>query len=89
MKKFNTSNSAYELCKALGCLNALGDELEDFNDCLNSRADGSDTVVSLEAKAGLDTWQTLAMTACDIVSEQIDELDRAPESGDHNDTKHA
>ena len=89
MKKFDTSNSEYELNKALGCLNALRDELEDFNDCFSSRVDGSDAVVSFEAKAGLDTWQTLVMTASDIVNEQIDELDRAPESSDHNDIKHA
>lgn len=89
MKKFDTSNSAYELNKALGCLNALGDELEDFNDCFSSRADDNYMVVSFEAKAGLDTWQTLVMTARDIVNEQIDELDHAPKSGDHNDIKHA
>lgn len=89
MEKFDTSNCGYELNKALGCLNALGDELEDFNDCFSSRADGSDMVVSFEAKAGLDTWQTLVMTARDIVKGQIDELGRAPELGDHNDIKHA
>lgn len=89
MERFDTSNCGYELKKALGCLNALGDELEDFNDCFSSRADGSDTVVSFEAKTGLDTWQTLVMTARDIVNEQIDELDRAPKPGDHNDIKHA
>jgi hypothetical protein len=43
----------------------------------------------METNRQWETLISLVETANDIVDEQIDELDRAPESGDHNDIKHA
>lgn len=93
MKKFNTSNCGYELDKASGCLNALKDELDTLYQSVspfNKKSTPENAFsLAMETNRQWETLISLVETANDIVDEQIDELDRAPESGDHNDIKHA
>ncbi|QFR25054.1 hypothetical protein [Schleiferilactobacillus harbinensis] len=93
MKRFDTSNSGYELCKASGCLNALTDELDTLYQSVSpfneNHTKESAFILAYESARQWETLISLVKTANDIVNEQIDELDRAPESGDHNDIKHA
>jgi hypothetical protein len=93
MEKFDTSNCGYELCKASGCLNALRDELDTLYQAVSpfneNHTQKSAFLLAYESARNWETLNSLVTAARDIVNEQIDELDRAPESGDHNDIKHA
>lgn len=93
MKKFDTSNSVYELYKASGCLNALKDELDTLYQSVspfNKKSTPENALLlAMETTRQWETLISLVKTANDIVDEQIDDLDIVPESGDHNDIKHA
>lgn len=93
MEKFDTSNCGYELYKASGCLNALKDELDTLYQSVfpfNKKSTPENAfLLAMETTRQWETLISLVKTANDIVDEQIDDLDRAPESGDHNDIKHA
>lgn len=93
MEKFDTSNCGYELYKASGCLNALTDELDTLYQSVspfNKKSTPENALLlAMETTRQWETLISLVKTANDIVDEQIDDLDRAPESGDHNDIKHA
>lgn len=93
MEKFDTSNCGYELSKALGCLNALGDELDtlyqDVSPFNKNRTQKSAFLLAYESARNWETLSYLVETARDIVNEQVKALDHAPKSGEHNDIKHA
>ncbi|MFT8398341.1 MAG: hypothetical protein ABF676_08125 [Schleiferilactobacillus harbinensis] len=93
MEKFDTSNCGYELHKASGCLNALKDELDTLYQSVfpfNKKSTPENALLlAMETTRQWETLISLVKTANDIVEEQIDDLDIVPESGDHNDIKHA
>lgn len=94
MEKFDTSNCAYELIKALACLGALDDELDTFEDYVvryeNNQNERNTGAVCYEAMRGVSTWRDLLATVRDIVkAQEIVVDDVIPAGGDHNDIKHA
>ncbi|MEE6715848.1 hypothetical protein [Schleiferilactobacillus harbinensis] len=88
------TKAEYELSKARGCLEALDDELDTFDDYVNRYESNPNErnaeAVCYEAARDVRTWRDLLATARDIVKAQEIAAGKVmPVGGEQHDIKHA